>query len=310
MKLLSPVPLGRLLELPVAMRHHSPGVVCVSAPPADILTAAAQLVSADADTLLVSCCALLPPGAGDACGAVAVGARPRRHRGAAAGGGSRVVAVSAHCLRSVERCNELLKHAGQDAQLVLLKTTGSKLHSCLARLVSRSFEMNPKNPAAPATEAVGPAVYDDRFVPTRAVTLRVVATTDEIGMEGLPQFGGEQGAVNYKTQDGAETRFWPGMVVRAGLSQWLQRVAGVSPGLPGVIEQISRYGWPIVRFANAVVVLLQLEEAKAGDPRLPLTPANGIVTARELQELPALPPHWQLDVADGVGRRCIQHLLI
>lgn len=308
MKLLSPVPLGRLLELPVAMRHHSPGVVCVSAPPADILTAAAQLVSADADTLLVSCCALLPPGT--ACGgAVAVGARPRRHRGGACGG-SRVVAVSAHCLRSVERCNELLKHAGQDVQLVLLKATGSKLHSCLARLVDHSFEMNPKNPTEPTTATVGPAVYDDRFVPTRAVTLRVVAMADEIGMEGLPQFGGEEGAVKYKTQDGVETQLWPGMVVRAGLSQWLQRVAGVSPGLPGVIEQISRYGWPIVRFANAVVVLLQLEEAKAGDPRLPLAPANGIVTARELQELPALPPHWQLDVADGAGRRCIQHLLI
>jgi hypothetical protein len=289
MKVLSAAPPGCVLDVPDAMMRHGlgPHVICVTAPPACILTAAAQLVQLD--TLLVACCRQLPfPGG------VLVSSRPSRRQRAPA----RVVAVSAHCLRTVERCNELLAHCGRDTLLILLIAAGARLSTHFR--VDASYEITMRNPTEPPVQVPPAAVYRREKVPARRVRLCVVAKTEDIGNEPLPQYAGEE-STELKLADGTDAVLWVGMLVRAGVSRVLQREAGVSPGLIGVIEQLSANNFPIVRFANMAVVLVTGES-------VPLTPCNRMVTTRDLQELPMLPPGWELERMDGVNWLPIQHL--
>lgn len=295
MKLLSPAPSGRTLRADAMMQHlMGPGVICVEAARADILTAAAQLLSGD--SLLVGCGYQLP-----IPGGISVSTKPSRRRHTR----DRVIAVSAHCLRTRDRCNSLLNHCGDNTLLILLIATGTEPPHWID--VDARFQMTPRNPAEPPGGVPPLAMYRGAAVPARQLRLCVARKADDIAQEPLPQYAGEDGATPFKIADGTEAMLWAGLTVRAGVSPMLQRSAGVSPGLIGVIEQFGEYGSPIVRFANMAVVLMSEEGDKQ---QLPLTPCNHMVTVRDLQELPRLPPGWVLERMEGVNIGPISHLLI
>jgi len=293
MKVLSPPPPGRILTADAMMQQRTgPGVICVRVPAADILTAAAQLLSGD--SVLVGCCRQLP-----IPGGVSVHAKPaRRRRGRCASG--RVIAVSAHCLRTRESCNRLLQFCDQRSLLILLIVTGTQAPSWFD--VEVDFQMVPRDPTQPPVAAPLPTLYRGSEVPATAVRLCVVKNKEDLSLEPVPLYAGEDDPKQCKLADGTEAMLWAGLTVRAGVSHMLQRSAGVSPGLIGVIERFGEFGGPIVRFANMAVVHMNNE--------LPLTPCNRMVTVREVQELSRLPPSWVLERAEGVAVGPILHLLI
>jgi hypothetical protein len=270
-------------------QRTGPGVVCVETDRADILTAAAQLLSGD--SLLVGCCFQLP-----APGGIAVSTKPARRAP------DRVIAVSAHCLRTRERCYSLLAHCGESTLLILLVATGTKPPDWID--VDVHVQMPPRDPQQPTVAPPPPALYRGSEVPAWAVRLCVVPKASDLTLEPLPQYAGEEDARLCKLADGTEVMLWAGLTVRAGVSRVLQRSLGVSPGLIGVVERFGNFGSPIVRFANMAVVLFD------DDGEMPLTPCNRLVTVRDVQELPRLPAGWELERADGVSIVPISHLLI